>query len=193
VGSGKREAVVAAAVTAFLGEGYAQVSMDAIAARAGVSKRTVYNHFPGKRELFRAVVTRLYQGLEPAEGGGLPADQPPETVLPAFSRQLLAHLRRPEISGLLRLIIAEQQRFPELALDFYAEGKGPAVALLERYLAEQHALGRLSVPDPLLAAQQFLGSVKESTFWPALLGLPVRADEPVIAAAVAAFLKVYRP
>lgn len=192
-GDAKRQAVIAAAERAFLGQGYAVASMDAIAADAGVSKRTVYNHFPSKRELFRAVVARLYAGLNEAERDGLPVDEPPEDVLPRFTRQVLAHLRRPDILGLLRLIIAELPRFPELGLDFHTEGKGPAVALLERYLAAQHARGRLNVPDAWLASAQFLGAVKEGVYWPALLGLPIPDDEPVITSAVAGFLKVYRP
>ncbi len=193
-GDAKRQAITEAATQAFLSQGYAAVSMDAVAAEAGVSKRTVYNHFPSKRELFRAVVAQLYAGLLEAERGGLPADDPPGRALPRFARELLAHLRRPRVMGLLRLVVAEQQRFPELALDFHTEGKGPAIALLERYLAAQHQRGRLKVPDATVAAQQFLGGVKEGVFWPALLGLPVtRDDDQVIAAAVAALLTVYRP
>lgn len=190
-GDAKRQAIIAAAERAFLSQGYAVASMDAIAADAGASKRTVYNHFPSKRELFQAVVARLYAGLNEAERGGLPVDERPEDVLPRFARNLLAHLRRPEILGLLRLIIAELPRFPELGLALHTEGKGPAVALLQHYLAAQHQAGRLNVPDAWLASAQFLGAVKEGVYWPALLGLPVPDDEPVIAAAVAGFLKVY--
>lgn len=191
-GDAKRQAVIDAAERVFLSQGYAQASMDGIAADAGVSKRTVYNHFAGKRELFQAVVSRLYAGLNEAERGGLPADQRPEEVLPRFAREVLAHLRRPEILGLLRLIIAELPRFPELGLDFHTAGKGPAVALLENYIAAQRAMGRLKVDDAWLASAQFLGSIKEGVFWPALLGLPVAEDDRVIAAAVDAFLKAYR-
>ncbi len=192
-GDAKRQAIIQAAARAFLSEGYAAVSMDAVAADAGASKRTVYNHFPSKRELFRAVVAQLYAGLLEGEPRGLSADDPPEKALPRFARKLLAHLRRPEMTGLLRLVVAEHHRFPELALDFHTEGKGPAIELLERYLATQDRRGRLKVPDAMLAAQQFLGGVKEAVFWPALLGLPVKRDDSqVIAAAVDALLTIYR-
>jgi Transcriptional regulator len=192
-GEAKRQAVIAAAERAFLDQGYASASMDAIAADAGVSKRTVYNHFPSKQDLFRAVVARLYGELNDAERARLPVEEPPEEVLPRFARHLLAHLRRPEIQGLLRLIVAERPRFPELGLAFHAEGKGPAVSLLEHYLAAQHQRGILDVPDPWLAAAQFLGAIKEGVFWPALLGLPVAEDERVIGVAAASFLTVHRP
>lgn len=191
-GDAKRQAVIDAAQRVFLGQGYANAAMDGIAAEAGVSKRTVYNHFAGKRELFEAVVTRLYAGLNDAERGGLPTDEPPEVVLPRFAAEVLAHMRRPEITGLMRLIIAELPRFPELGLAFHTAGKGPAVAMLEHYLAAQHRMGRLAAPDPWLSAAQFLGAVKEGAYWPALLGLPVGEDERVITAAVRGFLAAHR-
>lgn len=167
--------------------------MDAIAVGACVSKRTVYNHFPSKRDLFRAVTQRLYAGLLEADALLAPADEAPETALPRLARAILKHLRQPEVRGLLRLVIAEQQRIPELAAEFQSAGKGPAVGLVERYFAGAHEHGRLVVADPLLAAQQFLGAVKESLFWPALIGLPTSADEnAVINAATAMILRVYR-
>ncbi len=188
----KRAAIIAAATEAFLAQGYEAASMDAIAAHAGVSKRTVYNHFPSKRDLFRAVTQRLYEGLLDADALLPPAGEAPETALPRLARAILGHLRRPEVSGLLRLVIAEQHRIPELAAEFQSVGKGPAVGLVEQYFAAQSGLGRLAVPDPLLAAQQFLGAVKESLFWPALIGVPIAKDEAaVIEAATSMILRIY--
>jgi TetR/AcrR family transcriptional regulator of autoinduction and epiphytic fitness len=190
-GDAKRLAVIEAAARAFLTQGYEAASMDAIAADAVVSKRTVYNHFPGKRDLFRAVVARLYEGMNDGETRRLSADQPPAAALPVFARDLLAHLRRPEVSGLMRLVIAEHQRFPELAQDYY-EGKGPVAGLLESYIAAQHARGVLDAPNPGLVASLFLGGIKEALYWPGLMGLPLRHDEEaVIATAVAALLRAY--
>ncbi len=190
-GDAKRLAVIEAAARAFLTQGYEASSMDAIAADAVVSKRTVYNHFPGKRDLFRAVVARLYEGLNGSDPQRLSIDQPPEAALPAFARDLLAHLRRPEVRGLMRLVIAEHQRFPELAQDYY-EGKGAVAGLLESYIAAQHARGRLQVPNPALVASQFLGGIKEALYWPSMMGLPIRNDdETVIGNAVAALLRAY--
>lgn len=192
-GDAKRTAIVDAATAAFLAQGYEAASMDAIAADACVSKRTVYNHFPSKRDLFRAVTQRLYAGLLEADALLAPVDEAPETALPRLARAILKHLRQPEVQGLLRLVIAEQQRIPELAAEFHSVGKGPAVGLAERYFAAQCERGRLGVADPLLAAQQFLGAIKESLFWPALIGLPTPADEDaVIEAATAMILQVYR-
>ncbi|PGH53729.1 transcriptional regulator [Azospirillum palustre] len=192
-GSVKRDAVVEAATRAFLTHGYEASSMDAIAADANVSKRTVYNHFPGKRELFQAVVSELYEGFRSEDGQSLLRhDQPPERALPAFLRSLLAHTGRPEVRGLLRLVIAEHQRFPELSQDYLEGGKSHAYALLDDYIAAQHARGRLNAPDPHVVATQLLGGMKEVLFWPTMLGLPVTADpETVIADSVAALIRAY--
>ncbi len=190
-GSAKRDAVVEAATRAFLTHGYEASSMDAIAADAGVSKRTVYNHFPGKRELFRAVVAGLYEEFNSDGGQTLRHDQPPEQALPAFLRSLLAHMGQPEVQGLLRLVIAEHQRFPELTQD-YLEGKSQTYSLLNAYIAAQHARGSLDAPDPHMVAAQLLGGLKEMLFWPTMLGLPVTADpERVIADSVAALVRAH--
>jgi TetR/AcrR family transcriptional regulator, regulator of autoinduction and epiphytic fitness len=188
----KRTAIVTAATAAFLRHGYEAASMDAIAADAAVSKRTVYNHFPSKRDLFRAVTQRLYAGLLETDPLLASAGDAPAVALPRLARAILDHLRQPEVCGLLRLVIAEQQRIPELAAEFQNVGKGPAVGLVERYFVEAVARRQLCVPDPLLAAQQFLGAVKESLFWPALIGIATRADEDtVIEAATAMILRNY--
>ncbi|PWC45797.1 TetR/AcrR family transcriptional regulator [Azospirillum sp. TSO22-1] len=189
-GEAKRRSVVEAATRAFLSEGYGAASMDAIAAEAGASKRTVYNHFPSKRDLFRAVVARLYEGLNAP--GRVPSDRAPAEALTAFAHGLLTHLRRPEVTGLLRLVAAEHRRFPELSQDLMREGKGPAVAPLEAYLAALDARGELRVPSPPAAASLFLGGIKEALFWPGLFGLPVPEDGPVVDNAVRAFLRGHR-
>jgi TetR/AcrR family transcriptional regulator of autoinduction and epiphytic fitness len=187
-GEVKRRAIVAAATQAFLTHGSGAASVDAISAQAGVSKRTLYNHFPGKRELFRAVVEGLYADWAAAgdeEGlDGLPV----EAALAVVARRLLSHLRRPEILGLLRLLVAEQGRFPELAQDFHAAGKGRAVAVVAACLARGPGG---SAAHATLAAQMFLGAIKEVVFWPTLLGLPAAAqDDVAIARAIRMILPV---
>ncbi len=59
----KRDAIARAAVTLFASDGYERTSVDAIAAEAGVSKRTVYSHFGDKESLFLSVVRETYEGM----------------------------------------------------------------------------------------------------------------------------------
>lgn len=167
----------AAARRLFLEKGYGATSMDAVAAAAPVSKRTLYQHFPGKAELFGAVIDEAWSHFTRAPL--LPADAAgePRAVLRAYVAGLTAHWDRPDVIPLLRLVIAEAPRFPELSQAYFAAGKEPAVKGLSAYLAALAAQGRLAPGlDPQLTAAQFLGAIKEPLFWPRVLGVPAAFD-----------------
>lgn len=184
----KRADIVAAAERLLLEAGYGATSMDRIAAEAGASKRTVYNHFPSKEDLFRAVVEGMYGALHGTDGVLRPG-QPAEEALAAFARAILAHTGNPRLRALIRLVIAENARFPEITKIYFQAGKEPAVGRLSEWLAGEAAAGRLSVANPTLAAQQFLGAIKEALFWPVLLGLaPLHTPDEVVSEAIAGFL-----
>lgn len=189
----KRAEIVAAAERQFLEFGYGAASMDRIAADAGASKRTVYNHFPSKPDLFRAVVRTLYAGL--LEGAAAPPPGAPAgQALEGFAQAFLRHLASPRVQALIRLIIAENQRFPEITAIYFQEGKEPALSGLGAWLAGEAAARRLAIDDPTLAALQFLGCIKEGVFWPRLLGVEtLRPPELVVREAVATFLARYAP
>ena len=188
----KRAAIIAAARAAFLEDGFGATSMDRIAALAGASKRTVYNHFESKEALFAAFIRDVYtEGLD-GRAVVLHAETPPAQALRSFAKALLSQLARPDRQNLIRLVIAESRRFPQLSALYFAEGKEPAVATLTTYLEQQQAQGRLSMPDRELAAYQLLGMIKESWFWPIVLGLtPAQDGAAVIEAAVTTFLARY--
>lgn len=191
-GAAKRAAIVAAARRAFLEDGFGAVSMDRIAAEAVVSKRTVYNHFASKEALFAAVVRDLYETVAGAEGLNPDPAAPADRALTAFAEALLAQLARPERQALIRLVIAEGRRFPQLSELYFQEGKEPAVRRLAAWLEDQARRGRLAVPDAQAAALQFLGLVKEPAFWPTMLGVqPLHAPSTVVADAVTTFLARY--
>lgn len=147
----KRQAIVRAARELFLREGFG-VGMDAIAAAAGVSKVTVYNHFGSKEALFSAVITSaLDEPLAGASADALAAlaDAPDlRAALVAAARGWVRAVRANEdVAALRRLVAAEQHRFPELGRAWEShgpEGHHPAVAGALRTLADQ---GRLVVPD----------------------------------------------
>lgn len=111
----KQEAILRGAVQVFLHSGYAGTSMDRVAAEAGVSKQTIYTHFQDKEGLFTALMERMtlrrFQailGIETLQGE-------PETLLRQFAEGFLNKIADEEYVALLRLIIAESIRFPELA------------------------------------------------------------------------------
>ncbi|OEJ40022.1 transcriptional regulator [Streptomyces agglomeratus] len=147
----KRQAIVRAAREAFLREGFG-VGMDAIAAGAGVSKVTVYNHFGSKEALFTAVITEaLDEPLGTASAAALEDLAEAEdlrTALVDAARTWVNALRtNQDVIALRNLVAAELHRFPELGKAWQGhgpEGHHPAVAGALRSLAEQ---GRLVIPD----------------------------------------------
>ena len=154
----KRRAIMDAARTVFLRKGYDGASMDEVAALAAVSKQTVYKHFADKKRLFTAIITGDISATETLTHGmvaALPDSEDIEKDLRQFARRHITDVTQPHLIQLRRIIIAEAERFPELAQTWYASGPERAHATL----ADQfHALARrglLRVDDPLLAAQHF--------------------------------------
>ncbi|MFG1361304.1 TetR/AcrR family transcriptional regulator [Xanthobacter pseudotagetidis] len=182
--------ILAAARALFLEKGYGATSMDAVAAAAPVSKRTLYQHFESKADLFAAVIDAAWSHLTrapplPAETAGCP-----RAVLRAYVEGLKDHWDRPDVIPLLRLVIAEAPRFPELSQAYFAAGKEPIVKALHGYFSTLAREGRLAPgADPELAAAQFMGAIKEPLFWPRVLGVPVAFDaEATVERAIAATL-----
>src|SRR5215216_1575114 len=129
----KRRAILEAATTLFLRKGYLGTSMDEIAARAAVSKQTVYKHFADKERLFAEIVTgTVDEASDPVQdevrslqdSGDLEAD------LRDLGRRQLTKVMQPRLLALRRLVIAEAGRFPELGRVFYERGPGRTMATL---------------------------------------------------------------
>ena len=154
----KRRAILDAAATAFLRQGYLGTSMDEIAAIAGVSKQTVYKHFTDKRKLFAEIVTSTVEDagdrvhsavVEVADSGDIESD------LRKLARRQVALVMQPEILRLRRLVIGEAARFPELGRIFYERGPGRTIAALADLFKRLGERGMLRVDDPQLAAAHF--------------------------------------
>ncbi|WP_433323038.1 TetR/AcrR family transcriptional regulator [Spirillospora sp. CA-294931] len=154
----KHRAIVDAARTVFLRNGYAGASMDEIAALAKVSKQTVYKHFADKERLFTEIVTG---DIREAEAGSeslvdaLPGTDDVARDLREFARRHVAIVMRPHLVQMRRVIIGEADRFPELARTWYAGGPEKAHATLAARFRELAARGLLRMDDPLLAAEYF--------------------------------------
>lgn len=153
----KQAAIIAAAAAVFLDTGYAGASMDEIAARSGVSKQTIYKHFTSKEALFTAVIGQMMSEADNAVHQALPAVQNRaelEAFLLDYGTRLLTVALTPDLMQLRRLVIAEAQRFPELARDLYARGAGRALEAMGaafENLAEQRLL---AIDDAAMAASQ---------------------------------------
>jgi len=154
----KHRAILDAATAVFLRHGYLGTSMDEIAARARVSKQTVYTHFADKERLFTEIVAATVdEASDPvhAEVRQLQDSGDLEADLRDLARRQLRLVMQPRLLALRRLVIAEATRFPELGRTFYERGAGRTVAALAETFAGLAARHLLDVDDPLLAATHF--------------------------------------
>lgn len=152
-----REAVLAGATTAFLAHGYDRTSVADIATTAGVARRTVYNVFGDKQALFRAV---LVEAIDTARGysrrlATVSVDEgDPAEVLRRLASDLAESIVGGRVIALRRLLIAEVDRFPELAAEYYDQAPGHVMRALADILARFHEVGTLRVHDPARAGEQ---------------------------------------
>jgi TetR/AcrR family transcriptional repressor of mexJK operon len=154
----KRTAILEAATTVFLRNGYVGTSMDEIAALAAVSKQTVYKHFADKENLFSEIVDNtVSQVADPvyAEVLDLRDSGDVEADLRDLARRQLAQVMQPRVLQLRRLVIGEAGRFPELGRSFYKRGPGRTIGALATAFERLAARGILQLDDPLLAAEHF--------------------------------------
>lgn len=144
------------------------VTMEAIAREAGVSKQTVYNRFPSKLEIARALAARRSEAVtQPLRSGG-----DPEAVLTAFALGLLEKVRAGHSGPSLRNVALMSPEVPDLAEAVYDAGPAEGLRRLSAWLADQTRLGALNTPDPLAAAEMFAGMTLGHAHLRAVLGVP---------------------
>jgi TetR/AcrR family transcriptional regulator of autoinduction and epiphytic fitness len=190
----KRLAILEAAAEQFRSCGFEASSMDKIAANAGVSKRTVYNHFPSKDELFGETLVQLFQRSAAELDLAYRSDVSLRVQLTELMNIKVGSLADPNFIDLARVAIAEAVHAPERVrpivtrLSEREEG-------VTRWIRAALADGKLKPCDPLFAATLLQGQVKAVAFWPQVtLGAPVLAPEmqaPLVDAAVSMFLSYF--
>jgi TetR/AcrR family transcriptional regulator of autoinduction and epiphytic fitness len=168
-GSPKRQAVLEAAIAEFEACGFGGTSMDRIALRANVSKRTVYNHFSSKDALFGAIIAELSDKMAEVTGLGYDSGAPLEAQLSVIGLQVIDMLTSPCTVALARVALAEMLRSPEVAGRAYELVRARQSGLID-WLRAADADGKLAVPDPTCAADQFMGLLKSFAFWPHMVG-----------------------
>ncbi|MFM0729708.1 TetR/AcrR family transcriptional regulator [Paraburkholderia sediminicola] len=161
----KRAAVIGAAIEEFLAAGFDATSMDRIAARASVSKRTVYNHFPSKEALFAAILRQLWESSDTEEAPAYSSMHPLRAQLLQLLLKKLGLLNDEAFLSLARVAIAAGIHSPERARDMVAR-MGEREEDLTVWIRAAAADGRLKTSDPTFASQQLQGLVKAFAFWP---------------------------
>jgi len=154
----RRQRLIDAAEQVFLEGGYADTTMEDVALRAGMSKKTLYQIFPNKESLFAALIARHEETLIAAIDADDGTRSPRET-LEDFLRQAAYQLLSPQRIGIHRLVIAETLRCPELARAFHREGPGRCKETVLRWFALQCERGRLQIEDVEEAAGMLFGMV----------------------------------
>lgn len=158
-----RQRLVNAARSLLLQRGL-HVSLEDVAAEAGVTRQTIYNHFRSKEAVLRAVFDEMRGDLLADLADLVDWEGEPEVVLPAVAAALADHFFDPDIVRLRRVMIQAVEILPDLVdqttpwrRPFFTGG--PVLHQLSRYLDGQVAAGRLRIDDTELAAILFMGSV----------------------------------
>lgn len=190
----KRQAIVAAAIAEFRANGFEVTSMDKIAATAGVSKRTVYNHFPSKEELFAEILHQLWASTVAQLDVGYTRERPLREQLRELLEAKMKMMSDANFLDLARVAIAATIHSPERAQDMVnrLSQREEGFTLWVR-AAQEH--GRLRGSDPAFAAHQIQSLLKAFAFWPQItLGQPpldATSQANVIESAIDLFLAGY--
>ena len=186
----KRSAILAAARAVFLERGFGSASMDLVAARANVSKATVYAKFRSKDELLTQIVAAAAGQIRQEIDRHDDPHEPPRARLVALARRYAQVLFDPGIIALLRLVVAESHKRPEIGLAYLEAGPFPAISHLTAALRELVANGELVIADVDLAALQFVGMLESRRLY-ALLDPRLLPSEAEIVATVTADVDVF--
>jgi AcrR family transcriptional regulator len=148
---------LAVATELFLEHGYASTTIEAVAARAEMSKRTFYHRFDDKAVLFTAVVHGIIEQIRPPAGVPLIEGATLHNVLRRLAGMILRAALSPQAIALHRLLMAESARFPELVRAVHDDGSTrEATTLIGGLLARELRDSKLSAENRAFAAEQFI-------------------------------------
>ena len=165
----KRADIIAAARQEFLTQGFRDTSMDQVAERANVSKRTVYNHFPSKEALFRAIAVELIEEMRQAARVAYEPDRPLAEQLRLMANREVDLIVSESYVATFRVLLVESFALPGIASEALAsipEDEDPVARWFEAAMED----GRLAPHDVAVAAGQFYSLLKGVFFWPVIAG-----------------------
>jgi TetR/AcrR family transcriptional repressor of mexJK operon len=159
----KRQDIIDTATALFLRYGYHSTSMDQVAADAGVSKQTVYKNFADKEQLFSDIVLGVTRNSDAIiseltsvlRSEAIKTADDLRAVLTELARRYLDAVLQPHVLALRRLVIAEAERFPDLARTYYEQAPARGIEIISEHLQAYIDRGMLQADDPYLAAAHF--------------------------------------
>jgi TetR/AcrR family transcriptional regulator, mexJK operon transcriptional repressor len=188
----KNGIVLAAAERAFTEYGYAGISVDAIAEKAGVSKRTVYSNFATKQALYSEVVKKRCSEVVPPAIDQAKMDANPGKTLLEVSVAFLEALYQPSQIAFLQTVIADSRQFPDAGKLMF---DGPILRtqqIFDDYFRKQSQRGLMQFPNIELAGAQFVSLLKINMHMSLMLNQPTsishRKLEEVARASIELFL-----
>jgi AcrR family transcriptional regulator len=134
----RRRAIVDAALDEFIARGYAATRLDDVAQRAGVAKGTIYLHFKDKQGLFQELVRTALVPLIGRLAAPPPAGGSIRDALENFAETFVKEVAMTRRGDIVRLIVAEGPRFPDIADFYYRE-------VVSRGIAGMRALIELGI------------------------------------------------
>ena len=156
----RHEELLDRALELFLEKGFELVTMEAIAAAVGMTKRTVYARYEDKAALFRATVERaIERWIVPIEKLQAVETEDLEATLVAVAQIRLKNAISPVGVRLDRIVNAESFRFPEIFNLAYEQGSRPTIRFIADLLRRHVAAGSIVLEEPEIAAGAFLSMV----------------------------------
>ena len=150
----RRAAIVQAALDEFCARGFAATRIDDVAARAGVAKGTIYLHFDDKAALFREIVTTMLVPLVSVLEAP-PPEVPIRDVIARFMDVFVQEIYSTQRRNVLRLVMTEGPRFPELAEFHYRNVVERALVAMRALLTRARERGELK-DDTLVRFPQLI-------------------------------------
>lgn len=187
----KEAKILEAAKTAFLENPYDRISMDALAARAGVSKVTLYAKYKSKDQLFVAAMSvgcsPIYEQAKLEVEAGKPITETLERLGIDFIKMML----HPEISALHGVMMQALATQPELPRAFYGRVVHHSTMMLADVLTIADKRGEIVCDQPYLAAVQFIAMVQGEFRYKQELGVTSGVDEQELTLFVKSCVRVF--
>lgn len=178
----RRADILAAALEVFAAHGYAAARLDDVASAAGVAKGTLYLYFADKQALFEGLIKENLVPIPAAASDMLMAfEGTTADLLPLLSDLLIDRILAPPANQILRLMLGEGHRFPELSAFYYREVVLPGMAVMRAITERGVARGELRGEALLRHPQMFIAPFLTTLVWNTLFG----AEHPMDARAFA--------
>jgi TetR/AcrR family transcriptional regulator, mexJK operon transcriptional repressor len=189
----KQAAILVAARAEFFEHGYAGASIERIAASAGVSKVTIYNHFQNKENLFSHMIGQECSRMRVELADLGPQNDDLRHSLLGFSRSMMDFLSSPDIIRFERRLAAEVEHYPAMGELFLNAGPRRLRAMLTQLIETAMAKNQLASADPDLAAGHLYGILKgfSDIEWRFADANSADSNAPSVEAAVDRFLLAY--